>query len=303
MPAETVADQHAARQAALARRTARRINELWRRVDRAAIAASWRALLPLALAELAMAQTAAAAAAGLYVDDTLAGIDTRAEGRIAPGAFAGVASDGRPLAGLLYRPVFTALEQIGAGGSPARGMAAGAFSLDLITRTQVADAGRVADGVAITVRPGVSGYVRRIVGKTCSRCLILAGRVYRWNEGFSRHPQCDCRHVPVSGMVPSDLRVDPRAYFDSLDQREQDALLGRAGAEAVREGADIARVVNARRGMQTASVFGRDVLVTTEATTRRGINRRVRLMPEQIYRDARDREDAVRLLRLHGYIL
>lgn len=324
MAAEQVAAAHAAQQVSLARRTATRLAGLWARVDRAAITASWRTLLPLALTELAMAQAAAAAAAGLYVDDVLDDTAARAEGRIMPGALAGIASDGRPLADLLYQPAITALTQIGAGQSPARAAAAGAFTLDLITRTQVADAGRVADGMAIVVRPEVSGYVRMIVGKTCARCLILAGRVYRWNDGFRRHPRCDCRHVPVSGVVPSDVRVSPRGYFDSLSAAEQDELLGKGGAQAVRDGASLNQVVNARRGMQTASVFGRDVLVTTEGVTTRGLAgvrlgaratgtrqdgsryRRavgVRLMPEQIYRDAKDREDAVRLLRLHGYIL
>lgn len=297
MTAAQVADRHAAEQVSLARRTAQRLAGLWRRVDQAAIAASWRTLLPLALTELAMAQAAAAGAAGLYVDDVLG--EQAAQGRIMPGAFAGIASDGRPLAELLYRPAITALTQIGAGQSPARAMTSGAFTLDLITRTQVADAGRVADGVAVVVRPDVTGYVRRIVGKTCARCLILAGRVYRWNQGFARHPRCDCRHVPVAGAVPADIRVRPRAYFDSLSTAEQDELLGKAGAQAVREGADIARVVNARRGMQTASIGGQRVLVTTEAA-----GRRPRLMPEAIYAaSGGDREQAVRLLRLNGYIL
>lgn len=294
MAAEQVAAAHAAQQVSLARRTATRLAGLWARVDRAAIAASWRQLLPLALTELALAQAAAAAAAGLYVDDVLDDPAARVEGRILPGALAGIASDGRPLADLLYRPAITALGQISAGQSPARAMTSGAFTLDLITRTQVADAGRVADGMAVVVRPQVSGYVRMIVGKTCARCLILAGRVYRWNQGFARHPRCDCRHVPVAGIVPSDIRVSPRGYFDSLDRAGQDELFGKDGAQAVREGADIARVVNARRGMVTAD--GR--LFTTERA-----GRRPRLMPEQIYRDAKDREDAVRLLRMHGYIL
>jgi hypothetical protein len=56
----------------------------------------------------------------------------------------------------------------------------------------------------------------------------------------------------------------------------------------------MAKVVNARRGMYTAD--GRQF-------TRESAGRRPRIMPEQIYRDARDREDAIRLLRLHGYIL
>lgn len=71
-------------------------------------------------------------------------------------------------------------------------------------------------------------------------------------------------------------------------------MFGKAGAEAIREGADMARVVNARRGMYTAG--GR--LFTHESA-----GRRPRLMPEQILREADgDRGEAIRLLRLHGYL-
>jgi hypothetical protein len=150
-------------------------------------------------------------------------------------------------------------------------------------------------GTAIAARPEVTGYVRMIVGKTCPRCLILAGKRYRWNSGFRRHPRCDCRHVPYVESVPDDVTVNPDAYVAALSAEEQDQLLGKAGAEAVRAGADLARVVNARRGV-TAAADGR--LYTTEAA-----GRRPRLMPEQIFRDARDRDDAIRLLRLHGYLM
>jgi hypothetical protein len=293
---EEIAAGHAERQVALARRTAVELGKLWRHVDRNRIAASWGGLLPQVLAILGTSQATAAAAAGLYVDDALAesGVSIESAGRVQPGAFAGIASDGRPLASLMLTPAITTLEQIKQGATPARALTSGRFVLDLITRTQVADAGRVAVGTAIAARPEVGGYVRMIVGKTCARCLILAGRRYRWNEGFRRHPRCDCRHVPVAENVPGDLRTDPQAYFDSLDKAGQDELLGKAGAEAVRSGADMAKVVNARHGMQTAA-DGR--LYTTEAA-----GKRPRLMPEQIFRDARDRDDAIRLLRLHGYI-
>lgn len=297
MAVEAIAAQHAERQVQLARRVARELARLWRLIDPANIGMSWRALIPQALVALATSQATAAASAGLYVDDVLGeyGLPASSAGRIMPGAFAGVASDGRDLAGLLYLPAITALKQIGAGVSPARGLASGRFVLDMMARTQVADAGRVADGVAIAARPQLRGYVRMVVGKTCSRCLILAGRRYEWNAGFKRHPRCDCRHVPVAEDVPDDVRTDPKAYFDSLDAASQDELLGKAGAEAVRSGADMAKVVNARRGMYTAD--GRQF--TTEAA-----GRRLRIMPEQILRDANgSRDEAVRLLRLHGYIL
>lgn len=302
MAVEPIAAQHAERQVLLARRAAREADRLWRLVDPADIARSWRSLLQQLFPVVATAQATAAASSGLYVDDVLQeyGRDSDAAGRVMPGAFAGVASDGRDLASLLYQPASVTLAQIGAGAGVPRALASGRFVTDMIVRTQIADAGRVADGVAIAARPQLRGYVRMIVGKTCSRCLVLAGRRYAWNEGFRRHPRCDCRHVPVAEDVPGDVRTDPRAYFDSLDEAEQDDLLGRAGADTVRAGGDIARVVNARRDMYTAD--GRQF--TTEATTRRGTGRRVRLMPEQIYREAGgSRDEAIRLLRLHGYIL
>jgi len=296
MAVEQIAAGHAERQVTLARRTGMELARLWRRIDPDNIAASWGALLPDALVVLSTSQGTAAASAGIYVDDILeaSGISTESAGRIAPLRFSGIASDGRPLASLLLEPSITALSQIKQGASPARALNSGRFVLDMVSRTQVADAGRVAVGTAIVARPHCRGYVRMVVGKTCSRCLILAGRRYRWNAGFQRHPRCDCRHVPVGEDVPGDIATDPKAYFDSLDKAGQDELLGKAGADAVRAGADIAKVVNARRGLQTAD--GR--LYTTEAA-----GRRPRLMPEQIFRDARDREDAVRLLQLHGYLI
>jgi len=291
-PAELAA-RHAAAQTVLARRTARDTARLWQQVDRASIGASWRMLVPRTLALVSAAQRVAAASADGYVAGA---VGAPGPARVVPAAFAGVASDGRPLVTLLQQPIFTALRQIAGGAAPAQALTSGGFTLDMIVRTQVADAGRVATGVAIAANPRVAGYVRIVVGATCARCLILAGRRYRWNAGFQRHPRCDCRHVPVAEDVPGDVMTSPRAYFDRLSEADQDQLLGKAGADAVRAGADLAKVVNARRGIQTAA-DGR--LYTTEAA-----GRRPRLMPEQIYREAgTDRAEAIRLLRLHGYLI
>jgi hypothetical protein len=298
---EPIAAQHAERQVTLGRRTATELGRLWRLVDLANIAASWGALLPQAMSVLSTSQAIAAASAGTYVDDALEaqGVSARAAGRIAPGAFAAIASDGRPLASLLLEPAINALRLIKQGVSPVQSLKSGRFHLDMITRTQVADAGRTAVGTAIAARPEVTGYVRMIVGKTCSRCLILAGRRYEWNAGFKRHPRCDCRHVPVAEDVPGDVSTDPQAYFRALSRVEQDQAFGKAGAQAIRDGADMAQVVNARRGIQAASIGGQRVLVTTEAA-----GRRPRLMPEAIFAaSGGDRKLAIRLLRQHGYII
>jgi hypothetical protein len=216
MAVEPIAAGHAERQVTLARRTSMELGRLWRQIDRSNIAASWGAQLPQALAVLGTSQATAAASAGLYVDDALEaqGIATGASGRIMPGAFAGIASDGRPLASLLLEPSITALSQIKQGASPARALNSGRFLLDMIARTQVADAGRVAVGTAIAARLQVHGYVRMVVGKTCSRCLILAGRRYEWNAGFKRHPRCFPAGVVVDG--PRSEAATRRLYQGEL---------------------------------------------------------------------------------------
>lgn len=294
---EQVAAAHHRRQQQLARRAAKKVAGIWRQVDRADIAGSWRQLSTQALTVLASAQGIAAASSGQYVDDALAaqGVDAEAVGRVAPARFAGVAADGRDLLSLLGQPALRTLSAIKTGNSIAWSMAAGLFELDMMVRTEIADAGRVADGVAITARPKVAGYVRMLSPPSCSRCIILAGRHYRWSAGFRRHPRCDCRHIPAAEDRAGDLRTDVRATFDGMAPAEQDRVFGRSGAQAIREGADPAKVVNARRGVYTAS--GRSF-------THEAAGRRPRLMPEQIYAEARgNRTEAIRLLKLHGYLI
>lgn len=259
-------------------------------------------------ASVAVFQVAAAQDAAESVPRMLAeqGIDAPPEGSVNPRAFSGTASDGRPLASLLEQAATDA-------------------AFDLIVATQIQDAARAAAGVGIAARPGVNGYIRMLNPPSCSRCAVLAGKFFRWNAGFARHPRCDCRHVPSSEDLSRDLRTDPKLYFESLGPAEQNKIFTNAGAQAVRDGADIGQVVNARRGMSTAArgVSGRRMLVredvgggqgvfvTREGITRRGMaNRRRtgrnnagRLMPESIYEIAGDdRDEAIRLLRLNGYI-
>lgn len=237
------------------------------------------------------------------------GIDARSEFTVSPSSLAGVASDGRDLASLLA-------------------LADTAARFDLIVETQLADVGRHATAAAMGARPQVTGYVRMVEPGACSRCIILAGRWYRWSAGFDRHPRCRCTHIPSNEDAPGDLRTDPNAMFEAMSQVDQDRAFGVAGAEAIRQGADMNQVVNARRGMNRAQMVGREVFTTGEGVTRRGEaytamrgrdatdvgpdvrdsgarykrTARARLMPETILEIATDREDAVRLLRLYGYI-
>ena len=296
MAVAQLATAHYRRQAALARRAAADLDRLWRRVTPDEIARSWAAQSLPAVGVLRSAMMLAAASSSAYVDDVAGeyGLRDTPDGRPIAAAFGETASDGRDLASLIYHPAVAALEAIRDGASPRRALAAGRLSLDLIVRTQVADAGRTADQAAIVTRRSMTGYVRMVVGKTCPRCLILAGKRYEWNQDFQRHPRCDCRHAPVAEDVPDDVRTDPKAAFAAMSRDEQDRLFGKAGAESIRAGAGMAQVVNVRSGMYTAGGHS----YTTAAA-----GSRPRLMPEQIYREAgTDRDEAVRLLRLHGYI-
>lgn len=295
---EQLAAARARRQQQIARAAAAAADEAWARIDPGSIARSWVQLLDQPVAAVAGAQQLAASGADAYVTAVLAAqnLEGVEAGTVVASRLAGIASDGRPLATLLYRPAVQTLQAIGAGATPTRALQAGRLALDMIVRTQVADAGRVATGVAITARP-LAGYTRMLSGKSCSRCVVLAGKWYRWNAGFQRHPRCDCVHVPTTRPGARALIRSSRGYFDSLSPAEQDRTFTKAGAAAIREGADVGQVVNSRRGMTAAGT-------TTESTTRAGVARPGRLMPEEIYRRSDgDRTEALRLLQLHGYLI
>lgn len=312
MPPTDLARRHALARVRLVDAAETTALAAWARVDAARIAESWVSQLVHVLAITTAAQLAAAGDADPYLDQVVDGWDLPATTgpRINPRAFA-TGSSGADLATMLYQPVIGSLLAIGAGSDPDQALTIGRHQLSTIVRTQVADAGRTADGVALTARPEVDGYVRVVVGKTCSRCIVLAGKKYRWNAGFRRHPRCDCIHLPAVLEYSSDLLTNPHRIYESLSpvERRQAGWTGPDQA-AISEGADLAQVTNARRGVYTAG--GRQL--TTEGTTRRGFagsragarrgNRTARLMPEQIYAEAAaDRETALRLLYDHGYLL
>jgi hypothetical protein len=297
-----------------AERTAR---SLWSQVDSGRILDSWKLLVPAFVQTLVAMQAQAAVAATPYVDEALRvqGGGNDAVGEILPFGLAGWASDGRPLDTLLLSPAFTAIEALKRGATVPRAMAFGGSHAQMIAGTQVGDAFRVAGAIVSTTRQ-VTRYARAITPPSCSS-VILAGSDRAWRTDFKRHPRCNCISVPIVGDPREDLITDPKAYFDNLSTAEQDRIFTKAGAQAIRDGADMARVVNARRkaaGMSGAAegqrrrlahrdVFGQDLFTTAElrATGSRG-QQVMRLMPESIYEVAKDLADALRLLKLHGYI-
>ena len=72
------------------------------------------------------------------------------------------------------------------------------WQFDRLVSSLVQDAGRAAQLTDVTTRPHVR-HVRHLNLPSCSRCAVLAGRVYRYSEGFRRHPGCFPEGTVVSG--------------------------------------------------------------------------------------------------------
>lgn len=328
MPAPDAAIAHYRRQQRLTALAVAAARRSWARLG----SGNWDAVVPQLILLTMAAQKSAATAGAAYVPNVLdeLNIESEAAGRVGVAALVGVASDGRPLASLMGLPVSRVRNLIAAGMPDRDALQSGGALLDRIVQTQVADAGRAAESVGMVSRPQVGGYVRMLNLPSCSRCAILAGKFYKWNAGFKRHDSCDCVHIPTSEDVAGDLRTDPDAAFRS----GQVTGLSLTEARAIRDGSDINQVVNSRRGMRTAQVYGQRVKITTEGTTRRGlysVNRRAqgpvtetvtstgrrgavanykvrrvppRLRPESIYEIAGDdRAEAIRLLKLNSYLI
>lgn len=148
----------------------------------------------------------------------------------------------------------------------------------------VQDAARAAEQVATAVRPDIY-HVRYVSPPCCSRCAVLAGRVYRWSQGFERHPGCDCVMLPTTVAAP--FAQDP----EQLVRDGQVHGLSKADLRAVEGGADLSRVVNVRRRAAGLRESGRVLSRAGKPT------------PEAIYRAAGDdRAAAIELLRQHGYV-
>lgn len=320
------ADRHVEARLRLAAAASRAARRIWLQTDRDNLLSSWTGLLAGVLAVVAASQLTAAQASEPWLEQLLGDDADQAQSdRLDPASLVGVDGTGRPLAGVLMAPVWSALRLVTAGAPIVQAMARGQLLLDAVVRTAIADTGRAADSVAMISRPGVTSYIRVVEAGACSRCLILAGREYGVSTAFQRHPRCHCGMEPVT-RTHQPKPQNPQAVFDAMSPEQRRRTFGEAGAKAISEGADMAMVVNARRGMTSATVFGQRLQTTSEGTRRGEFRRREfrrlqdagaiprsrsirgfrpsrpRLMPEEIFRQADDRAHAIRLLRQHGYL-
>lgn len=292
--------------------------------------ASYARLEPALLAVLFAAQERVAEGALAYVPAALS--DAPEPLYASEGArFVGVAGDGMPVASMAYGAVIKAKAGVASGLSSGAALESAGKFLSISSGTLLSDTGRAAEKVSGGAHR-VKSWTRMLVPPSCGRCVILAGKVSYQSEAFDRHPGCDCRNVPSSEDTGDDATTDPRAYLDSLSSDEQDKVLGsKANGQAFRDGADMSQLINAYRragAVRPAQIHGQAIKYTREGTTRRGHAywqmtqaryireqsvfregskyyrlKSPRLMPESIYKIAKDREDAKRLLKLYGWVV
>lgn len=263
-----------------------RAQRLWAQVDLGNLDGSWSAGVGRRMFGLvASGQALAADGADRYLDEVLTelDVDTASTASVKPEAFAGVASDGRALASLLYAPI--ARTKAAVASKSSQPMQTGEASLVRIVATQLLDTSRASVAAGIAARPKVTGYARMLNEPACGRCAVLAGDTHRWNGGFASHPHCSCRHIPTTKRIAGDLTTDPRTYFDGLTEQQQARYFGDAGAAAIRDGAAIGTIINVRRDMAIA-----------------GAAKAPRLMPARLIAKTRSHADAVDALKAHGYL-
>lgn len=312
--------------ASVARRVAAEIQRIWRGLTAPRIEGHLEGDAGLGMLELLVAgQLSVASGAQEYVADSVAaGAQFARAGAVAasailrPQGFAGIASDGRPLASLLFVPALTVATRRAAGATDEEAMLAGLYQMTRIVATQVADTDRAATQVAMAANPNTRMYARVVHLPACARCIILSGRTYSYSEAFRRHPQCDCTIEAVTDeqwrRMPS-----PMDLFNELSPKQQRKAFTVAGAEAIRMGADMGQVVNARRGMDSPgaatttegasvrSVYARQVRRAGGAIDRGPGRYSVvlapRLTPEAIFDRTDDRAEQRVLLRQYAYLV
>jgi hypothetical protein len=307
---QRLARNHRRRQQQIAKKAVVDARRLWRFGDWPAVARQALTLMRSALAE-------AGRGSQLYVAATVRawGETPDPYGTVAEHVMSMSASDGRPLESLLDVPDRTVRRLVDDGATLEQARAQGEAQLDRIVATQVQDAARITTGVALANDTAIKGYVRHLTLPSCNRCIILAGVFYRWSDGFKRHPNCDCIHIPAAVSAEP---LSAKAIFDSLsDEERRKAGWSGSDVRAIEDGADLAQVTNAHRALKSVTIAGREVRTTKVGTSKRalagqrlraaGQRRPVRLTPESIYLEAHrqrwNREQTLDALRLHGYIL
>lgn len=293
---------------------------------------AWDRISPDLVGAVSEAQLKMATETTSFLNDFLEEVDLadRPTAAVREVSLAGFTSDGQDLEGLLYGGVVHArvagAEQ---GLSGRQALVEGLSWLGPVIASQISDVGRTATMLGTATRPNLAGYTRFLNPPSCQRCAVLAGRTYRYSTGFARHPRCDCLMVPAAstGWAKSEGFVfDPTADLSLIKD------LSRAQRAAIEAGADLSQVVNARKGMSFVGEGASRRQITSSGTTKTGVFGRAeiertgqftegratarglvstgrsrtttaRLTPQQIAKQARNRDEFIDYLRRYRYIV
>lgn len=292
------------------------------------VGADFSRTFPIVERQVSSLMTAAQAAvlrqSNRYVPNVVneLGIGSDAQGEINPKAFVGVSARGLPVSRLIGTTGDKYYEALETGVEAYQASQDALHWLEQISINEIQATAAAATGINTVLEGRVKYYVRMLNPPSCARCALLAGRVYKSAEAFERHPNCNCIHIPSSEAIAGDFTTDPHAYFESLDEADQDRIFTKAGAQAIRDGGDIFQVVNARRGIRRHAngdsytiegtyvgrggrprgVFAKQNARMAAAGAKDGLLK-YRMTPEAIYRKASSKQEAVELLRRYAYIL
>ena len=289
MVPQAATDQYRIQQA-IAATTASSLAKLWRQLG-ADFSLDWLRVRPQMLRVMQAGRLATVEAALPYMQAVLdeTGQVGPPTGVLVASRFTAAAPDGRLMLSLFDEYLIATKVAVAGGASSVEALAGVGRLFTSMNLTVLADTRRQVFHADLIQRPRVSGYTRMLNPPSCSRCIVLAGKWFGWNKGFQRHPRCDCIHIPSSEALAGESMLDPKEYFDSLSSAQQDATFTKSGARAIREGADIGRVVSRQR--------------MPSALSRPKGSKPVRLTVDDIYRVAGSRSNAIRLLTQEGFIL
>lgn len=243
----------------------------------------------------------------------------------------GLAGNGQDTFSNLWSAILIGKRSITNGGSTTYALSVIDHDFALRIRTALADTARTASLLSAKSLYHTAHYVRALTPPSCGRCVILAGQP-SGRRAFERHPHCDCTAVwSTDEAALATHYADANDYLSSLSDDDLAKTLGsEANARAWNNGADLNQLVNAYRSkgsVRPAQIYGRNVMYTTEGTTKSGASYyrmkqagyvkndvrygskywradRPRLMPETIYQIAGDNQaKALELLRNYGWII
>lgn len=196
MALEQIAQAHYRRSALTTQRVVAAVLAIWRATG----PSGFRDELPRAAGLVAAGQLAQAVQAAAYLIDLAdeQGL-AAADAVLNPRSLSGVAANGRALVDVLSYPVNRTWQLLDAGADFATAEQSGLASLTRITGNEIDQAGITAERVGMVGHQDFDGYIRTLSGPSCGRCAILAGKWFKWDAGFDRHPQCFPAGVTVSG--------------------------------------------------------------------------------------------------------